>query len=254
MGKALFDTRAAEYELWYQTPEGRYADALEKELFLRLMQPKSGQSLLDIGCGTGHNLAFFKELGLKVTGIDVSKPMLDVASRKLGIGVELHRGYAEELPFNNDSFDVIISLDSLYHKWIKDDVKTLEELCRILSRDGRLILNLPAYNFLKSRHDKAVHTKQRYTLGDLKQKLKKAGFEVERITYRNTILLIFPAIKRIMEKVFSLNTGNEDSDLKSLPFVVNKLFTGILYLENKMIMAGFNAYFGLSIFCVASKK
>ena len=100
--EGLFDAQAVEYEHWYQTPEGRYVDALEKELFLKLVQPKFGQSVLDIGCGTGNNLAFFKELGLKATGIDASKPMLDIAAKKLGTDVELHLGRAEELPFNNN--------------------------------------------------------------------------------------------------------------------------------------------------------
>jgi len=67
-------TTAAKYDQWYRNPKGQYADAQEKELFLRLVQPRKGQSLLDIGCGTGHNLEFFMELGLDVTGLTVPKP------------------------------------------------------------------------------------------------------------------------------------------------------------------------------------
>jgi ubiquinone/menaquinone biosynthesis C-methylase UbiE len=129
MKKALFNDRAGQYELWYQTPEGQYANTLEKELFLKLVQPKSGQSVLDIGCGTGHNLAFFKELELKAAGIDASKPMLDIASKKLNTDAELHWGHAEELPFNNDSFDIVTLITVL--EFVSDPIKVLKEAGRV---------------------------------------------------------------------------------------------------------------------------
>jgi len=129
MKKALFNDRAGQYELWYQTPEGQYANTLEKELFLKLVQPKSGQSVLDIGCGTGHNLAFFKELELKAAGIDASKPMLDIASKKLNTDAELHWGHAEQLPFNNDSFDIVTLITVL--EFVSDPIKVLKEAGRV---------------------------------------------------------------------------------------------------------------------------
>jgi len=127
--KAPFDECAAEYESWYLTPKGRCADALEKELFLRLVRPEPGQSLLDVGCGTGHNLAFFMELGLKVAGIDASKPMLDVAAGKLGPDVELRRGRAEELPFDNESFDIVTLITVL--EFVSDPERVLKEAARV---------------------------------------------------------------------------------------------------------------------------
>ena len=127
--KMLFDAQAVEYDLWYQTPEGRYADTLEKELFIRLIQPQIGQSVLDIGCGTGHNLAFFKELGLKAAGIDVSKPMLDIAAKRLGTDVELYWGQAEELPFDNGSFDISTLITVL--EFALEPTKVLKEAARV---------------------------------------------------------------------------------------------------------------------------
>jgi ubiquinone/menaquinone biosynthesis C-methylase UbiE len=129
MDKALFNDRAAQYELWYQTPEGQYADTLEKELFLKLVKPKSGQRILDIGCGTGHNLAFFKGLGLKAAGIDASKPMLAIASKKIGTEAELYWGHAEVLPFDNDSFDIVTLITVL--EFVNDPTKVLKEAGRV---------------------------------------------------------------------------------------------------------------------------
>ncbi len=125
----LFNAHAAEYERWYQTPEGRYADTLEKELFLRLIQPKSGQSVLDVGCGTGNNLAFFKGLGLRTAGIDASRSMLDIAAKRLGTDVKLHLGRAEELPFNNNSFDIVTLVTVL--EFVSDPMKPLKEATRV---------------------------------------------------------------------------------------------------------------------------
>jgi len=127
--ETLFDVQAAQYDLWYQTPEGRYSDTLEKELFLKLTQPKSGQSVLDVGCGTGNNLAFFRELGLRVTGIDASEPMLNIAAKKLGTDVELHLGHAEELPFINNSFDIVTLITTL--EFVSEPIKALKEATRV---------------------------------------------------------------------------------------------------------------------------
>lgn len=127
--QGFIDNKAAEYELWYRTPEGYYADTLEKKLFLRLIQPKFGQSVLGVGCGTGHNLAFFRELGLKVIGIDASKPMLDIASRKLGADVGLCWGDAEELPFDDNSFDIVTLITVL--EFVSEPEKVLREAARV---------------------------------------------------------------------------------------------------------------------------
>ncbi len=127
--KALFDDRATQYEFWYQTPQGQYADTLEKKLFLKLVQPKSGQSVLDVGCGTGRNLSFFKELELREAGIDASKPMLDIASKKLGTDAELYWGHADELPFDNDSFDIVTLITVL--EFVADPTEVLKEADRV---------------------------------------------------------------------------------------------------------------------------
>jgi len=129
IGKALFNDQAAQYALWYQTPQGQYADILEKDLFLKLIQPKPGQSVLDIGCGTGHNLAFFKELELNAAGIDMSKPMLDIAYKTLGSDAELYWGHAEQLPFGNNSFD-IVTLSTVL-EFVSDPTKVLKEASRV---------------------------------------------------------------------------------------------------------------------------
>jgi ubiquinone/menaquinone biosynthesis C-methylase UbiE len=120
---------AAKYDQWYQRSAGQYADALEKELFLRLVQPQKGQSLLEVGCGTGHNLRFFRELELDVTGIDSSEPMLQAAARRLGPGAKLSLGQANELGFADNSFDIVALITVL--EFLPDPAGALKEAARV---------------------------------------------------------------------------------------------------------------------------
>lgn len=193
LGETLFDAQAGEYELWYQTAQGQYADALEKELFLELIQPKRGQSLLDIGCGTGHNLAFFKELGLKATGIDVSKPMLDTAAKRLGTDVELYLGQAEKLPFDNHSFDIVTLITVL--EFTSDPTKVLKEAARVARGQIYLgILNkaslLAVGRRVKGRFRESIYNQAKfYSIWEIEATVKRAVGKVP-LEWRST--LFFP--------------------------------------------------------------
>ena len=80
----IFNNDIAErYDKWYKTPQGKYFDTLEKQLILKLLQPSPNEILLEIGCGTGHFIKWFRELGLKTTGVDNSPAMLAVARNML---------------------------------------------------------------------------------------------------------------------------------------------------------------------------
>jgi hypothetical protein len=149
---------------------------------------------------------------------------------------------------------VVISLDVLYHLDVADDLKALREFYRVISRDGILLLNLPAYDFLKSSHDEVVHTRHRYTLRDVKNKVEGAGFTVERATYRNTLLFPLAMAARLLRKFHLQNEKKRGSDLGPLPGWLNRFLKGVLLFENRLILRGLNFPFGLSVFCVARKK
>jgi len=210
--EAPFDAQAAEYELWYQTPQGRYADTLEKDLFLRLVRPKLGQSVLDVGCGTGHNLAFFKELGLKATGIDVSKPMLNFAAKKLGSDVELYQGQAEELPFDNDSFDIVTLITVL--EFIPDPTNVLREAARVARGQIYLgILNktslLAIIRRIKGRFRDSIYNRAKfYSIWGIEGLVKRALGNVP-LDWRST--LFFPLgwhkYTHRLDKVLSLTNN-----------------------------------------------
>lgn len=110
----LFDKEMADrYDSWYLSPAGRHVELMETDLVLDLLKPTKGQSLLDVGCGTGNHLLLFRQMGLEVAGVDPSEAMLRVARDKLGHTAELHLAWAEELPFDDNSFDIVTLITSL---------------------------------------------------------------------------------------------------------------------------------------------
>ena len=101
MGRVFDSGSARLYEEWLNSSEGISVDRLSTELIMRLLQPKKGERVLDIGCGTGNHLLLFYRIGLDVTGLDASSYMLDIARSRLGHRASLEVGRAEDLPFED---------------------------------------------------------------------------------------------------------------------------------------------------------
>jgi ubiquinone/menaquinone biosynthesis C-methylase UbiE len=148
----IFDFKAAQnYDRWFEDPHNRFVFDLENELMLALLAPKRGERLLDIGCGTGNHLRLFAEMGLDVTGIDSSPYMLDdIARQKLGHRADIRRGVAEDLPFEDNSFDMAVMINVL--EFTDNQAKTIEEACRVARNKVFLgVLNLFAYKAIERR-------------------------------------------------------------------------------------------------------
>lgn len=126
----IFDEKTAKsYDDWFQTPIGQYIDRREKELILDLVAPKEGERLLDVGCGTGGHILFFKRKGCNVTGLEPSSYMMDIARKKLGQRAELHMGKADDLPFSDNEFDIVTMITSL--EFTGDPQKAIDEAIRV---------------------------------------------------------------------------------------------------------------------------
>ncbi|WP_300464128.1 class I SAM-dependent methyltransferase [Desulfobacula sp.] len=126
----VFDFQdAGAYDAWFEQPRNRYFLDLEIKLMMDLLSPEKGQRILDIGCGTGISLEPLLDRGLYLTGLDPSLYMLDLASKRLGHQADLHRGSAEDLPFEDNAFDSAFVFTSL--EFTDRPAKAIEEACRV---------------------------------------------------------------------------------------------------------------------------
>jgi ubiquinone/menaquinone biosynthesis C-methylase UbiE len=126
----VFDFQdAGKYDAWFERPRLRHGFELEIGLVRKLIKPKGGHRMLDIGCGSGMSLAPFLDDGMNLTGIDPSPYMLDLAAARLGNRVDLHRGPAEDLPFDDNAFDTALFFTSL--EFTERPAKAIEEACRV---------------------------------------------------------------------------------------------------------------------------
>jgi ubiquinone/menaquinone biosynthesis C-methylase UbiE len=129
MGHVFDFHEAKAYDKWLKKPHNKSAFELETHLMRDLLQPMRGESVLDIGCGTGMCLAALLEMGLQVTGLDPSTYMLDIALEKIGHRANLYRNYAEDLPFDDNSFNYTCLFTTL--EFVDDPKKALQEAFRV---------------------------------------------------------------------------------------------------------------------------
>lgn len=240
-----------EYQVLYNLEDHYWWYLKLRELVISSLDHLYSQrnlKILDAGCGTGGMLKSLN--GFDTIGLELSPEAIKFCNKR---GLKnIVQGSVTNLPFPDDYFDVVISLDVLYHMDVEDDEQALQEAQRVLKDNGRLLLHLPAYNFLKSEHDVAISTKHRYTKGELSRKLKNQGFEIEKISYRNTILFPIILVARLFKKFGVKNQANISSDLKPLPKGLNYFLASILSIENRILQRT-GLPFGLSLFCIARK-
>ncbi|QTA78105.1 SAM-dependent methyltransferase [Desulfonema limicola] len=129
MGHVFTYNDARKYE--NQLKNKRHMAKVEQEnwLMLKMLEPMKGEAVLDIGCGTGQGLLSLLDAGLQVTGIDPSSYMLDLAVKNIQNRADLHRCYAEELPFDDNSFNYSCIINTL--EFVENPEKTLEEAFRV---------------------------------------------------------------------------------------------------------------------------
>ena len=242
-----------EYQTLYQVEESYWWYIGLRELVVswidRFRVGNKPLKILDAGCGTGGMLK--KLSGDHAFGLDFSNDAINFC-RQNGLK-DILQASVSDIPFPDHSFDLVLSLDVLCNTPPSEESKALREFSRVLVPDGLLILHLPGYNSLQGKHDRAVHIRHRYTCSELKDKLQGNGFTIEKLTYRNSFLFPFIAIKRLAEKPFLTEGKHYTSDLTPLPRVINGMMVKILSAENRLLRKH-DFPFGLSVFCLARKK
>jgi SAM-dependent methyltransferase len=204
--------------------------------------------LLDVGCGTGYSLAWLgKHFEARdLFGVDVSL---------LAAGFWRERGLdtgavasADRLPFVSAAFDLVTCFDVIYQLSPTEAAKAVAEMCRVLKPGGLLFIREPAYEWVRGRHDIAVGTRHRYTLGELRRLLVSEGLEPRRATYANTLLFGAATVHRLISRL----TGDTGSDVKPVPEWMNRGLAATLKLEARLLKR-MRFPFGLSAIALAEK-
>lgn len=198
--------------------------------------------LLDAGCGSGRTLDELADYG-QVSGLDLS-PVAAAAAKRRGHS-DVHVGAVEQMPFDDESFDVVTCLDVIEHT--PDDQVTLAELLRVTRPGGVLVATVPAYQALWSQHDEANLHYRRYNRRALRAAGTAAGWTVIADTHFNSLLLAPAALVRIAQR---RRRGERHSDLAITPPALNRMLELPLAAESHLLAHGVRLPFGLSLLAV----
>jgi SAM-dependent methyltransferase len=184
--------------------------------------------VLDAGCGTGRflELVGIHRPDLERIGVEWDSAAAERARQKSGATVL--RGTVNALPFSDASFDAVVSADVLCHAAV-DPTAALKELQRVLRPGGRVVVNMPAYQWLLAAHDRRVHNVRRQTASGLTAMLRQAGFTRIRARFWNTLLLPLMLVQRKI-----LARGNAGSDVALSPPWLDATLHGMTEFERRL--------------------
>ena len=206
--------------------------------------PKDAR-ILEIGCGTGHNLPMLAQFG-EVDAIEIDETAAAQASERLGKKVG-----SSPLPelegVAPGSYDLVAVLDVVEH--VEDDIAALKAIATALKPGGKILITVPAHQWMWSAHDVVNHHKRRYSKGSLTAALDKAGLKWRKLRWFNSLLFPVAVAARFAGKLM----GKDDSDDSPPPKPLNTLFEGVFGLE-RHLLGRVPMPPGLSIIVLASPK
>ena len=212
-------------------------------LIRRKAKPPAGAAILEIGCGTGHNLAMLGEFGT-VDALELDGKARAIAEKRLGKPV-----MKWPLPglsgVKASAYDLIGAFDVIEH--IAEDEAALESIANRLKPGGKLVMTVPAHQWMWSAHDVVNHHRRRYSKASLRRLVEQSPLKLESIGYFNSLLFPLAVAERMASKV----RGKDDSDLKlpaaPLNAALEKAFAFERHLVGRLPLPP-----GLSLFAVAS--
>ena len=224
MDRIVYDRMAAHDSThwWYRARRDILSDYLT-----RYGNVPKGARILEIGCGTGHNLPMLATFG-DVDAIEIDPAAREIASERLGKPVGDAR--LPELPgVARGAYDLIAVLDVVEH--IEDDVAALKGMASLLKPGGKILIAVPAHQWLWSAHDVVNHHHRRYSKGSLVTAIEAAGLKPRKLTYFNSLQFPLAAAARIAGRL----TGRDDSDDSPPAKPLNALFETIFRLERHAV-------------------
>jgi SAM-dependent methyltransferase len=248
--------RAEERHWWYRG----LRDALGRSLARPDVKLPLAPAVLDAGCGTGATLRFLAErlTPAYLGGFDLSQEALALARQKLApFDADLYQSDLCDPVLPSADLDLIVSFDVLSVPGVTRALPGLFRLVERLRVGGLLVLNLPAYAWLRSEHDVAVHGSQRFRLGEVRDLLGQLGLEVVCASHR--LCALFPAVLASRLPGVLRRTPPGDPEARSQLHgasggALGGALLGVLKLENVLMARGATLPFGSSVFAVGRKR
>jgi SAM-dependent methyltransferase len=240
MERVVYD-RMAELDSrhwWYRARREILADLIERKI-----RPPSDARILEIGCGTGHNLAMLGQFG-EVDALELDEQARAVAEQRLGRKV-MSAPLPEIAGVADGRYDLVGAFDVIEH--IADDRAAMASIADKIKPGGKFVMSVPAHQWMWSAHDVVNHHQRRYSKRQLRALIQGSPLRLERLGYFNSLL--FPVA--VAERLASKARGKDEADLKLPPGPLNaaleRAFASERHLIGRVPLPP-----GLSLFAVAS--
>ncbi|TAK61352.1 class I SAM-dependent methyltransferase [Methylobacter sp.] len=220
---AYMEMARTEDEHWWFLGRRQIIASLLSRLF-----PSGKIDILEVGCGTGGNLAMLSDFG-RVTAVEKNSWAAEYAQNKFG-------GYANvlfadflELDCSGRQFDLICAFDVLEH--LQDDVCALQHMTDMLADNGRIIVTVPAYKWLWSNHDRKLHHYRRYNRDELIENIHQLPLNIEFISYFNCLLFPLALCLRCLDILLFKDWSSQTNHVNGLSNrILLKIFSSEQYL------------------------
>jgi SAM-dependent methyltransferase len=225
---------------WYKARREIIADLIRREAKL----PAKAQ-ILEIGCGTGHNLAMLGGFG-HVDGLELDDDARAISEKRLGRKV-MRSPLPELAEVKDRHYDLIGAFDVIEH--IEDDAAALASIATKLKPGGKFMMTVPAHQWMWTAHDVVNHHKRRYSKRGLKALVERSPLKLDKLGYFNSLLFPLAVAERAASKV----RGKENADVKLPPAPLNAALELVFGAERHFV-GRLPLPVGLSLFAVASAR
>lgn len=236
---AYLDMADTEFRHWWFSARR----VLLSSIINRLTLPPDAR-ILEIGSGTGGNLEMLSAFG-RVSALEMDATARSIANKKTFDQFDIRAGFCPtDIPFCDETFDLICLFDVLEH--IEEDFTTLVAVKSLVAAEGKILITVPAYQWLWSRHDEFLHHKRRYSAQDLREKIINAGLRVDKISYFNTLLFPLAVIARFKDRLLgTASASGSEIPPDPLNVLLYRIFSAERYLLGKLSLP-----FGISLLAI----
>ena len=201
--------------------------------------------LLEIGCGTGHNLEMLGGFG-EIDALELDDEARRRAEKRLGRAV-MSAPLPELSEVPDAHYDLIGAFDVIEH--IDDDRAALASIARKLKPGGTFVMTVPAHRWMWSAHDVVNHHKRRYSKRQLKTLVEGSPLRLEKLGYLNSLLFPIAVAERLSSKL----RGRDSADVTLPPAPLNAALERVFAAERHLV-GRLPLPPGLSLFAVASAR